>query len=63
MDPHLAAEAIRAGLVDEWHQLAHPVIVGGGNHWLPADVRVELELVDQRRFGSGVVHLHHRTRR
>ena len=61
--PGLAAHAIRAGLVDEWHQFLTPVVVGGGTHALPADVRVELELVDERRFGNGVVHLHHRTRR
>ena len=60
--PGLAADAIRAGLVDEWHQLLHPVVVGGGNHWLPAGVRTELELIDEQRFASGVVHLHYRTR-
>jgi hypothetical protein len=37
-----------------------PVVVGSGNHWLPPDVRMNLELLDQRRFGSGVVHLHYR---
>ena len=60
--PHLAAAAIRAGLVDEYHLLITPVVVGGGTGWLPDDVRVDLELVDQRRFRSGVVHLHYRTR-
>jgi dihydrofolate reductase len=58
----LAAEAIRAGLVDEWHQFLSPVIVGGGRHWLPRDVRVELELVGERRFSGGVVQLHYRSR-
>jgi dihydrofolate reductase len=60
--PGLAAEAIRAGLVDEWHQFVNPVVVGGGTSWLPDDVRVDLELIDERRFASGVVHLHLRTR-
>jgi dihydrofolate reductase len=60
--PHLAAAAIRAGLVDEFHLFAHPVVVGGGTHWLPPDVRLNLELLDDRRFDSGVVHLHYRVR-
>jgi len=58
--PHLAAAAIRAGLVDEFHQFLHPVVVGGGTHWLPPDVRLNLFLLDERRFDSGVVHLHYR---
>jgi riboflavin biosynthesis pyrimidine reductase len=58
--PHLAAEAIKAGLVDELHLFLHPIVVGGGNQALPDDVRVELELLDERRFDSGVVHLHYR---
>jgi dihydrofolate reductase len=58
--PHLAAAALRAGLVDECHLFLHPVVVGSGNHWLPPDVRMNLELLDQRRFDSGVVHLHYR---
>jgi dihydrofolate reductase len=57
--PHLAAEAIRAGLVDECHLFLHPVVVGGGIHWLPSDLRLDLELLDERRFESGVVHLHY----
>jgi len=59
--PGLAAEAIKAGLVDEWHLIVAPVIVGGGKQSLPDNVRVKLELVDQRRFGNGMVHLHYRT--
>ena len=43
----LAAEAIRAGLVDEYHYFAHPVLVGGGKSWLPTGVRVDLSLVDE----------------
>jgi dihydrofolate reductase len=56
----LAAQAIRAGLVDEWQLFATPVIVGGGKRWLPDDVRLKLELLAERRFGNGVVHLHYR---
>jgi dihydrofolate reductase len=59
--PGLAAAAIRAGLVDEWQLLIAPVIVGGGTPWLPDDVRIDLELVDERRFGSGMAYLHYRT--
>ena len=58
--PELAGEALRAGLVDELHLFVTPVVVGDGTPWLPDDVRIELELLDERRFSSGVVHLHHR---
>src|SRR5258705_3856891 len=51
---HLAAQAIRAGLVDECHLFVTPVIVGGGTPALPDHVRVDLELLDERRFGNGV---------
>jgi dihydrofolate reductase len=61
--PDLAAQAIKAGLVDEFHLFLTPVVVGGGKRALPDDVRVELELLDERRFGNGVVHLHYRTPR
>ncbi|HEV1992632.1 MAG TPA: dihydrofolate reductase family protein [Candidatus Dormibacteraeota bacterium] len=61
--PELAANAIKAGLVDEYHLFVNPVVVGGGKQSLPDDVRVDLELVDERRFGSGVVHLHYRIRK
>ena len=60
--PDLAAQAIRAGLVDECHLFVAPIVVGGGKRSLPDDVRVKLELLDERRFGNGVVHLHYRTR-
>ena len=60
--PHLAAEAIRAGLVDEFHLVVVPVIVGGGNRALPDGVLLELELVDERRFAGGALHLHYRTK-
>jgi dihydrofolate reductase len=59
--PDLAAQAIRAGLVDEYHVFVTPVVVGGGKHFLPDGLRLKLELLDERRFGSGVVHLHYRT--
>jgi dihydrofolate reductase len=59
--PELAAQAIRAGLVDEIHLFVAPIVVGGGKQFLPDDVRLELELLDERRFGNGVVHLHYRT--
>jgi dihydrofolate reductase len=59
--PHLAAQAIQAGLVDEIHLFVTPIVVGGGNQALPNNVRVELKLLDQHRFGNGVVHLHYRT--
>jgi dihydrofolate reductase len=58
--PDLAAQALRAGLVDELHQFVAPIVVGGGNQFLPNDVRVKLELLDERRFGNGMVHLHYR---
>jgi dihydrofolate reductase len=60
--PHLAAEAIKAGLVDEYHLFLVPFMVGGGNQSLPNNVRVQLELLDERRFGGGVVFLRYRTR-
>jgi dihydrofolate reductase len=59
--PDLAAQAIKAGLVDEIHLFVTPIIVGGGTPWLPDGVRVKLELLDERRFGSGVVYLQYRT--
>lgn len=60
--PELAAQAIKAGLVDEFHFFVSPVIVGGGKPSLPNNVRLNLTLLDERRFGNGVVHLHYRTR-
>ena len=58
--PGLAGEAIKAGLVDECQLFVNPVVVGGGNPALPGNVRLDLELLDERRFGNGVVHLHYR---
>ena len=60
--PHLAAEALRAGLVDELHQVLYPVIVGGGTAWLPGGLRLNLELLDERRFAGGAIHLHYAIR-
>jgi len=57
--PNLAAQAIAAGLVDELHLFLSPIVVGGGNQALPDGVRVKLELLAERRFGNGVVHLHY----
>jgi dihydrofolate reductase len=60
--PDLATQGFKAGLVDECHLFVAPVVVGGGIRALPNDVRVQLELLDERRFGGGFVHLHYRTR-
>ncbi len=60
--PDLAAQAIKAGLVDEWHLFVAPIVVGGGKQSLPNNVRLKVELLDERRFGNGVVHLRYRTR-
>ncbi|HKY13178.1 MAG TPA: dihydrofolate reductase family protein [Gaiellaceae bacterium] len=60
--PELASQAIGAGLVDEYHFILAPVTVGGGKRCLPSDTRLDLELLDERRFGNGMVHLHYRNR-
>jgi dihydrofolate reductase len=59
--PELASHAFRAGLIDECHMFLTPVVVGSGRKALPGHVRINLELLDERRFGTGVVHLHYRT--
>ena len=59
--PELAGHAIRAGLVDELRLFLSPVVVGGGTPALPDGVRWPLELVDERRFGNGVVYARYRT--
>ena len=56
----LAGQAIGAELVDECHLFLNPILVGGGKRALPDKVRAQLELLDERRFGNGVVHLHYR---
>ena len=59
----LAAQAIKSGLVDEYQLFLVPVVVGGGKHSLPAHgVRVNVELLDERRFRNGTVYLRYRTR-
>jgi dihydrofolate reductase len=60
--PDLAAHAIKAGLVDEWRLFVTPIVVGGGKRSVSDNVRVKLELLDERRFKGGVVYLHYRTR-
>jgi dihydrofolate reductase len=60
--PTVAAAAIRHGLVDDWHLFLTPIVVGGGTPFFPGNARVALDLVDQRRFRSGVVYLRYRTR-
>jgi dihydrofolate reductase len=59
--PSLAAHAFEAGLVDECRLFLVPVVVGGGKRSLPQGRRVNLELIEERRFGSGTVHLRYRT--
>jgi dihydrofolate reductase len=60
--PDLAAQAIAAGLVDDYHLYFVPVLVGAGKRALPGESRSDLELVDERRFRNGTVYLHYRTR-
>ncbi len=55
----LAGQVIGAGLVDECHLFLCPIVVGGGKRALPDNVRAQLELLDERRFKNGVVHLHY----
>jgi dihydrofolate reductase len=55
----LAGQAIASGLVDECHLFLNPVLVGAGKRALPAGVRAQLELLDERRFGNGVVYVHY----
>jgi dihydrofolate reductase len=60
--PDLAAHAFGARLVDECHLFLAPIVIGGGKRALPEGVRVVLELLDERRFGNGMVYLHYRTK-
>jgi dihydrofolate reductase len=60
--PTLAAHAIRARLVDEYHLFLAPIMVGGGNAFFPPNVRVTLELLDERGFENGMVHMRYRAR-
>ncbi|MFF2370550.1 dihydrofolate reductase family protein [Agromyces sp. NPDC058110] len=61
--PTLAAHALRAGLVDEYRQYVSPVVVGGGIPALPPGIRLDFELIDERRFANGVVYSGYRARR
>jgi riboflavin biosynthesis pyrimidine reductase len=60
--PTLAAQAIRAGLVDEYHLLVVPILLGGGKRVLPSNGCVNLGLLDERRFANGIVYLRYQTR-
>jgi dihydrofolate reductase len=60
--PGLAGQALEAGIVDELQLFLAPVVVGGGIRALPDDARLGLELLEERRFGSGVVYLCYRAR-
>lgn len=60
--PNLAAQAIAAGLVDEYHLFLTSTVVGGGKRFFPDGVRLDLELVEQRAFASGVLHARYRRR-
>ncbi|MCO1596904.1 dihydrofolate reductase family protein [Micromonospora sp. RHAY321] len=59
---NLATQAFKAGLVDECQLIILPVVVGGGKPGLPTGIRADLELLDERRFRNGVVHLRYRPR-
>jgi dihydrofolate reductase len=58
--PRLASQAIRSGLVDQFHLFLNPVLVGGGIRALPDGVTLNLELLDEHRFRNGVIYLHYR---
>lgn len=60
--PTLAAQAIRAGLVDEYHLFITTSVVGGGTRFFPDGVRLDLELVEERLFESGLIYAQYRTR-
>jgi riboflavin biosynthesis pyrimidine reductase len=58
--PTLAAHAIRAGLVDQYHLLVAPAMLGGGIRVLPSNARMTLDLLDERRFADGMVYLRYK---
>jgi len=60
--PGLAAQALKAGLIDECQLFVSPIVVGGGTPALPAALRLPLELLEEHRFGNGVIFLRYRTR-
>ena len=63
MGPELASQAIRAGLVDEFQIILYPVIVGSGKRFFPDAVRLDLDLVEERRFRNGAVFVRYAVRR
>ena len=60
--PTLAAQAVRAGLVDDYHLFTTTSVVGGGTRFFPDGVRLDLDLVEQRAFDSGLIYARYRTR-
>lgn len=60
--PNLAAQAIAAGLVDEYHLFITTSVVGGGTRFFPDDVRLDLDLVEERSFANGLIYARYRTR-
>ncbi|TAK14159.1 MAG: deaminase [Anaerolineae bacterium] len=60
--PELAAQALQAGLVDELQLIVFPVLVGGGKRFFPEGIRLDLDLIGERRFSTGVVVLHYAVR-
>ncbi|WP_102192619.1 dihydrofolate reductase family protein [Microbacterium aurantiacum] len=60
--PTLAAQAISAGLVDEYHLFITASVVGGGKRFFPDGVRLDLELVEERAFRSGLLYARYQTR-
>jgi dihydrofolate reductase len=60
--PNLAAQAIAAGLVDEYHLFITTSVVGGGKRFFPDGVRLDLERIDERAFDSGLIYARYRTR-
>ena len=60
--PNLASQAFKAGLIDECYLIVVPIVVGGGKHALPSNGRVKLELLDERRFDNGMVHVRYRAK-
>ena len=57
--PDLAAQAVKAGLIDEYHIFVVPIMIGSGNRYFRSDARVKLDLLDECRFKNGMVHLHY----
>jgi len=58
--PHLAAAAMKANLIDEYHQTIVPIVIGEGNSWLPPSLSLKMQLVNVQRFENGSVHLHYK---